>query len=186
MNDRIALLDKLYLIPGIILEQDKFYTLKSGKKSKYYFDFRKAISHSFIFSDICSELFVAAESFGLRKYYIAGIPLGGIPYATGASIASGGVIPLLLIRDKLKIGYGSGKSSYIEGDYDGKSPIVLIEDVITTGSSTLEVIKHLVKVEEIPGDKIFVVSILDRSNGVNRLTERGISYTSIFKEEDFF
>lgn len=89
-------------------------------------------------------------------------------------------VPAVLIREKVK-DYGTKKA--IEGDFDIDCPIVLIEDVITTGSSVCEIIEIL----ESQNIKIAqILTILDREqNGIERIQSLGYHVQSLFTLSEF-
>ena len=89
--------------------------------------------------------------------YAAGVALGGCPLVTGLSLWTD--MNALYVRAKPK---DHGTSKQIEGDFQPGASAVLVEDVVTTGGSSLEAIDILVKA----GLKVVaVVAVLDREQG---------------------
>lgn len=141
------------------------YVLKSGEKSEYYIDLKSLVSYPSvvyrIMSNISNKLIEDIEKkdgtkIDKSQYILCGVPTGGVFFASVLSIVSG--IPMIMIRDKKKI-YGTKKQ--IEGNYQNKK-LILVEDVITTGTSILEYIEiiheHKIEISNIIG-------ILDRQKG---------------------
>jgi orotidine 5'-phosphate decarboxylase subfamily 1/orotate phosphoribosyltransferase len=109
---------------------------------------------------------------------IAGVPLGGISYAT--LIAYLKRLPMIMIRSEQKE-YGTLKQ--IEGElFDLTKEVILIEDVITTGQSVRETIEILTKY----GLKVKqIICILDReAGGVETLRQMGYEVNSLFELKD--
>lgn len=141
------------------------YVLKSGEKSEYYIDLKSLVSYPSvvyrIMSNISIRLIEDIEKKDGKKidksgYILCGVPTGGVFFASVLSIISG--IPMIMIRDKKKI-YGTKKQ--IEGNYQNKK-LILVEDVITTGTSILEYL-DIINNHEI--EICNIVGILDRQKG---------------------
>lgn len=128
------------------------FTLKSGEKSDTYVDLKSIISfpefHEEIAIKVCNKIKDAD--------LICGLPYGAIPLASIISIKKN--IPLILVRKEQK-DYGLKK--LIEGNYRNKQKVVLIEDVVTTGSSILKY-AQLLENENLLVTQI--ISILSRSS----------------------
>lgn len=141
------------------------FTLKSGITSHIYFNMKGLSSHSNLSKAVAYELSKFVDSIETDQYVIAGVPLGSIPFASYISFITG--IPLVMIRDEKK-DYGLG--NLIEGDWKGKK-CILVEDVITTGSSIMKTIE-LAEKEGLPIHKVLV--IVDReAGGVDCVREKG-------------
>lgn len=147
------------------------FTLKSGHTSTVYCDLRVAASHPRLRHELSQQLALRVDD--PATACIAGVPLGGIPYACMVSHILD--IPMVMVRDKRK---DYGRQNLIEGDDMGRD-YVLIEDVITTGGSVLETIGKL----EAEGKRVSsVVAILDREvGGVQTLLSKGYPTFTLFK-----
>lgn len=93
------------------------------------------------------------NSKNIQPNKIAGIVLGSIPLATALSIDTG--IPYVMIRKKKK---DHGTEKLIEGSLDRGDKVLVIEDVITTGESSINAIKLLRDAGAIVTNVISVVS----------------------------
>lgn len=120
-------------IKAIVLQPDNPFTWASGMKSPIYCDNRKTLSYpkvrNFIknaFVDVISEEFADCE-------VIAGVATAGIPH--GALVADVLNKPFIYVRDKPK---GHGLENRIEGKLSAGQKVVLIEDLISTGGSSLK------------------------------------------------
>ncbi|MBN2983407.1 orotate phosphoribosyltransferase [Cohnella algarum] len=123
----------LLRIQAVALRPNEPFTWTSGLKSPIYCDNRLTMSFPEI-RDLIAEGFAAI----IRDQYpdceaVAGIATGGIPHA--AWVAQKLSLPMLYVRDKAK---GHGKTNQIEGSFKPGQKVVLIEDLISTGGSSLK------------------------------------------------
>lgn len=150
------------------------FTLRSGRKSKYYLD-------KYLFStqpDVLRELgtmFAAAVTPEVTK--LAGAELGGIPLVTAASLASGK--PCVFIRNQKK-DYGTAKQ--LEGKLGPDDRVMLVEDVCTSGGQVLEA----AKVIEATGAKVVkIVGTIDRQEGAREAIEAaGYAFEALFTKSE--
>ena len=138
MNNKKAIAEKLLQINAIKLSPEKPFTWASGWKSPIYCDNRKSLSYpairDFIKTEMCDVIntsFVAAD-------LIAGVATAGIPW--GAMAADQLKLPYIYVRPKPK---EHGLGNQIEGHYEKGMRVVVVEDLISTGKSSLEVAKVL-------------------------------------------
>lgn len=128
------------------------FTLKSGKKSKIYLDLRRIVSYPFILKSIAAAIWKKVNM--LQFDYICGVPYTALPIATCISIEHH--IPMIMRRKERK---EYGTKQMIEGSYTAGQRCLIIEDVITTGSSLIETSNDIEKV----GLKVQdVVALIDR------------------------
>ncbi|MCW3124722.1 MAG: orotate phosphoribosyltransferase [Bacteroidetes bacterium] len=125
-------------IKAVVLSPQQPFTWASGLKSPIYCDNRKTLSYpkvrTFIktaFAEIISEEFKDAE-------VIAGVATAGIPH--GALVADVLNLPFVYVRDKPK---GHGLENQIEGKLDKGQKVIVIEDLISTGGSSLKAVEAL-------------------------------------------
>jgi orotate phosphoribosyltransferase len=129
------------------------FTLASGAKSDYYVDIKRASTDPSVLR-LIGEGF--ARHVGSAKR-IAGMELGAVPLAAAASLASG--VPFLMVRKKPK---GYGTASQIEGVFEPGMEVVVVEDVTTSGGSSVEAVKVL-RAAGLTVTK--VVTVVDRESG---------------------
>ena len=138
------------------------FTLKSGLQSPIYLDIREVISYPDLMKILCDLLWdqVSSSSFDL----LCGVPYTALPIASYLSITHH--IPMVLKRKEAKA-YGTKK--LVEGIYSSNDLCLIIEDVISTGSSVLETLQPLqelgIRVEEI-------AVIIDRGQGGRERLEK--------------
>lgn len=138
MTDATITAEKLLQADAVQLNLHQPYTWASGWKSPIYCDNRKVLSHPFIRDYIKSELAnVVFEKFGNAEL-IAGVATAGI--AWGAMVADQLKLPFIYVRPKPK---DHGLGNQIEGEFKDKQVTVVIEDLISTGKSSLQVINVL-------------------------------------------
>ena len=116
---------------------------------------------------------------------VGGMTLGADPLATAVSLASRyRPRPLVayIVRKEAK---GHGTGAFIEGrrNLPDGAPVILLEDVITTGGSTARAVEHVITEGLRP---LGVVAIVDReAGGVARLTSMGLVVRTLFRTRDF-
>lgn len=128
----------LLQIKAVKLQPDQPFTWASGWKSPIYCDNRVTLSYPNIRTFIRQE-FVSAitEKFG-KPDLIAGVATGGI--ALGALIAQELGLPFAYIRSTSK---GHGMQNKIEGHVESGQSVVVIEDLVSTGKSSLDAVDAL-------------------------------------------
>jgi orotate phosphoribosyltransferase len=133
------------------------FTLSSGKKSSYYIDLRLVPSFPHQYRQMIKNLQkIISEKIGLDNFEgLVSIPTAGL--IIGSALAIETVKPLIYVRDKPK-DYGTAKS--IEGKINPAMRVVIIDDIATTGTSVLNVVKQL---------KAEGLSISDTCVVINRL-----------------
>ena len=128
----------LLQIKAIKLQPDNPFTWSSGWKSPIYCDNRITLSHPTIRTYIRQQLTVIIqEEFGAIGC-IAGVATAGIPQ--GALVAQELGLPFIYVRSKPK---EHGTGNMIEGEIMPGKRIVVIEDTISTGKSSLQAVEAL-------------------------------------------
>lgn len=138
MTNEKAIAEKLLQINAIKLSPQQPFTWASGWKSPIYCDNRKVLSFPFIRDFIKSEMCnVVFEQFP-QADMLAGVATAGI--AWGAMVADQLKLPYIYVRPKPK---EHGMGNQIEGFFEKDKKVVVIEDLISTGKSSLEVVEVL-------------------------------------------
>ncbi len=138
-NDRsYKLAEFLLQIKAIKLQPANPFTWASGWKSPIYCDNRKTLSFPKVRTYIRQSFSeVITEKFG-KPDLIAGVATGGI--AHGVLVAQELGIPFVYVRSTPK---AHGLGNQIEGYFEENQSVVVIEDLISTGGSSLEAVKAL-------------------------------------------
>lgn len=130
----------LLQIKAIKLQPAKPFTWASGWKSPIYCDNRKILSYPEIRTYIRQQLAAAViEKYG-KTDIIAGVATGGI--AHGVLVAEQLGLPFVYIRSNIKV---HGLQNMIEGDVTSGQSVVVIEDLVSTGQSSLKAVNALRK-----------------------------------------
>ncbi|MBI3812053.1 MAG: orotate phosphoribosyltransferase [Nitrospirae bacterium] len=179
-SDRDQLQDLLYRQSFRYSDQPVF-KLTSGLMSRYYVDCKKVtldpkgatLTGRLVFERIKA----------LRPEGVGGLTLGADPIALAVAVTSyleGQPIPAFIIRKEPK---GHGSKAWIEGHLPEGAAVVVVEDVVTTGGSTIKAIERL----KAHGCKILrVVALVDRQEGGREAIEAsGYPLESLFTVDDF-
>ena len=138
MNDNIAVAEKLLQINAVQLNPDLPFTWASGWKSPIYCDNRKALSFPYVRDFIKSEMCNIILEFFSEAGMLAGVATAGI--AWGAFAADQLKLPYIYVRPKPK---AHGLGNQIEGYFEPGNKVVIVEDLISTGKSSLQVAEVL-------------------------------------------
>jgi len=138
MTNEKAIAEKLLQVGAIKLRPEEPFTWSSGWKSPIYCDNRKVLSfpyiRDFVKSELCNVVF--------EKYpeadMLAGVATAGI--AWGAMAADQLKLPFVYVRPKPK---EHGLSNQIEGYFEEGQKVLVIEDLVSTGKSSLQVVDVL-------------------------------------------
>ncbi|MEO8795915.1 MAG: orotate phosphoribosyltransferase [Daejeonella sp.] len=128
----------LLQIKAIKLQPNNPFTWASGWRSPIYCDNRVTLSHPSIRTYIRQKLAsLIQEEYG-SVGVIAGVATAGIPQ--GVLVAQELGLPFIYVRSKPK---EHGTGSLIEGEFSGGQRVVVIEDLISTGKSSLQAVDAL-------------------------------------------
>lgn len=132
------------------------FTLTSGAKSPYYVDVKQAMTDPETLRAIAQDMARTVEALGPFDA-VAGMELGAVPLATAVSLETD--LPMLILR-KGERSHGTGRR--IEGrDPEGLS-VLVVEDVTSTGGSTVQAVQALRDAGAEVGHALVVV---DRDSG---------------------
>jgi orotate phosphoribosyltransferase len=138
MTNQKAVAEKLLQINAIQLNLQSPYTWASGWKSPIYCDNRRVLSfpyiREFIKSEMCNLVYEEFPDAGL----LAAVATAGI--AWGAMAADQLKLPFIYVRPKPK---EHGLGNQIEGYYEKGQKTIVIEDLVSTGKSSLQVVEVL-------------------------------------------
>ena len=170
------------IIKTLCLVRGEAITLSSGKQSQVYFNMKRLAADP-------QAMRLAAKLLGARiiKHsdvnYIGGLELGAVPLIASVITQSQHLLCGFYIR---KITKGHGLKKLIEGLKDESElkgqKVIILEDVTTTGGSSLEAVKA---VREAGGQVKEVITLLDRQEGAaENLKAENITLTAILRASD--
>ncbi|SDM91648.1 orotate phosphoribosyltransferase [Paenibacillus sp. yr247] len=120
-------------IEAVALRPQQPFTWTSGLKSPIYCDNRLTMSHPAIRESIADGFVALIQEKFPDAEVVAGTATAGIPHAAWVAQKLG--LPMIYIRDKAK---GHGKENLIEGSVKPGQKVIVIEDLISTGGSSLK------------------------------------------------
>ena len=159
-------------------------TLASGKKSDFYVDCKQTTldaEGAYLTGKLMYEIIAGMSE---KVAGVGGLTLGADPIATAVSIASfeaKNPIPAFIIRKEPK-GHGTGQ--WLEGtkNLESGANVVILEDVVTTGGSSLEAVK---RAEESGLKVLMILTLVDRCEGGRENIEKeGYILEALFEKKD--
>ncbi len=128
----------LLQIKAVKLQPEQPFTWASGLKSPIYCDNRKTLSYPKIRTYIRQHFVEVINEHFVKPDVIAGVATGGI--AIGALVAQEMGLPFVYVRSEAK---KHGLTNMIEGEIEKGQSVVVIEDLISTGGSSIKAIEAL-------------------------------------------
>lgn len=134
-----------------LLEGD--FVLSSGKRSPFYVDKYLFSTEPSLLREIAAEL---SETLPPGVDRLAGVELGAVPLVVATALQTG--LPYVIVRKAAKE-HGGSAGRAVEGVVEGGEKVVLLEDVVSTGTQAVRAARELVALGvEVVG----VVAVLDR------------------------
>ncbi len=173
-------------LKSMILEKSlKFgdFTLASGKKAKFYLDCRQITLDSVGARLIGEGILELLRADDAMPKAVGGMSIGADPItAATITVAAYKGVPLkgFMVRKQSK---GHGTNQFVEGPIGAGDHVVIVEDVVTTGGSSLDAIE---KVEAVGAIVDGVIAIIDRQEGgAEAFQAKGYRLRSLFTIRDF-
>ncbi|MCT4636999.1 MAG: orotate phosphoribosyltransferase [Bacteroidales bacterium] len=138
MNKEEIIAQKLLQIKAIKLNPTNHFTWASGWNSPIYCDNRKTLSYPEVRTTICDSFVERIKELYPEVEVIAGVATGAI--AQGVLVAQQMDIPFIYVRSSAK---GHGLENLVEGEVKPGSKVVVIEDLVSTGGSSLKAVEAL-------------------------------------------
>ena len=137
-NQKSTLASRLLDIKAIKLQPNNPFTWASGWKSPFYCDNRKTLSYADLRNYIKLRIVNAILENFADADVVAGVATGAI--AQGALVADALNMPFVYVRPKPK---DHGMQNLIEGDLQAGQKVVVVEDLISTGGSSLKAVEAI-------------------------------------------
>ncbi|PLT27559.1 orotate phosphoribosyltransferase [Peribacillus deserti] len=171
MKHQIA--EKLLEIKAVFLQPNDPFTWSSGIKSPIYCDNRLTLSYPEVRREIARGLAQTIQENFPGAEVIAGTATAGIPHAAWVSDILN--LPMCYVRSKAK---EHGKGNQIEGKAEPGQKVVVIEDLISTGGSSITAVKAL---REAGCEVLGVAAIFtyELEKGTEQLKDAGIEAVSL-------
>ena len=185
-SKRTRKLAELFLTSGLVKHAPPGnpFLLKSGKTSDIYVDLRTLGANPRLHALVGEALLDTLPSVTTAMLkggigYVAGLPLGGVPLATLVSHI--GEIGMLLIRKQPK---KHGTFRIVEADLTEPTSVVLVDDVLTTGSTVRETVERFKK-SGVPITVVGVLCVVNRCDGApTKVPETNIPLYSVLTLSD--
>ena len=164
---------ELLAIEAVALRPNDYFTWTSGIKSPIYCDNRITMSYPSIRKEIAAGMVEVIKEKYPAVEVIAGTATAGIPHAAWVSELLD--LPMIYVRDSAK---KHGKTNQIEGRVLEGQKVVIIEDLISTGLSSLKVAKAL---REAGAEVLGVVAIFcyELKKAQDAFEEAGVEYITL-------
>jgi orotate phosphoribosyltransferase len=159
--------------------------LASGRESDFFIDCKQTVLLAEGHALVGDRMLERALSFAERPVAVAGVELGGCPLASAVALRSferGTPLDAVYVRKDAK---DHGTRRLLEGDshLPEGAPVVVLEDVVTSGGSTLKAVE---KLAARPLRVVGVVALVDRLEGGREAIEAaGLPFSSVFSRRDF-
>ncbi|MGB0167275.1 MAG: orotate phosphoribosyltransferase, partial [Luteibaculum sp.] len=140
IESELKVAEFLLKIKAVQLNPENPFTWASGWNSPIYCDNRKILSHHVIRTYIRQEMVRKIEAEFASPDCIAGVATGGIPL--GVLVAQELGLPFVYVRSTAK---EHGAKRLIEGEFEKGDKVIVIEDLISTGKSSIKAVQALEK-----------------------------------------
>jgi orotate phosphoribosyltransferase len=187
VNNKKILEDLIKRKVILISDYDKPFKLSSGESSYHYYNSKNCIFDPEGLNIITDLLLKEVRKFKVKS--VGGLETGSIPLAAAiclkSSLTESNPLSSFFVRkEQKKHGPQSdGPLAYFEGN--PQSPIVIVDDVITTGKSVIY--KTLKRIEKLKDMEVSgIVCIIDREQGAAELfKENNLEFHALFKHSNF-
>lgn len=157
------------------------FTLVSGKKSSYYLDGKQVTLHAEGLRQVSLGLLDLLKDTHFDAF--GGMSIGADPIVGGVltvAAEQGRDLKGFMVRKESK---GHGTNKYVEGPVEPGMNVVVVDDVVTTGGSSLLAVD---RIEEFGCKVVQVVGIVDRlQGGAKNFADRGLPFVSLLSITDF-
>ena len=182
MNNKKILENLIKQKAILISDYDKPFKLSGGEFSNYYYNSKNCILDPEGLDIISDLLLKEVRKFKVKS--VGGLETGSIPLATAiclkSSLTESDPLSAFFVRKEPKKHgpQSDGPTAFFEGN--PLSPIVIVDDVITTGKSVIN--KTLDRIKELGMEVSGIICIIDREQGAEELfKENNIEFHALFR-----
>lgn len=166
------------LLTYAVSRRDEPFDLASGGRSHYYVDVKAALCRPEVLHAVSAAIAAHAAAEGVEFTHVGGLTMGADAVAVGVSLATGA--QWFSVRKEPK---ERGHRRAIEGAaVDGSAKVLLVDDVVSTGSSTL---KALDAVRSAGATVVAAIPVVDRGgNAPKTFADHGVRYLPLISHDD--
>lgn len=156
------------------------FTLASGQKSSYYVDKMQVTLHSIGLALVSEGLWELVADLDFEA--VGGMTIGADPIVGGiltVAAGQGRALDGFIVRKEPK---GHGTQRFVEGPVEREARVVIVEDVITTGGSSIQAAE---RIREYGCEVVCVAGVVDRlQGGAESFAEHSLTFRSLLTIED--
>ncbi len=178
MSDVTDRVRRMVETTGAHIHFDEPVKLASGNTSRDFIDGKLAVSEPEHLALVGEAMLAAANDAGVSFEAVGGLVLGSVPYTF--AVAQAARCRWFLVRKEPK---GRGTNQYVEGArlHEGM-PVMLVDDVVTTGGSIQQAYEHLVAQGAVV---VFASTLIDRSDVATEFfASKGVPYHPLLTYRD--
>lgn len=159
--------------------------LASGAESDFFIDCKQTVLLAEGHARVGEAMLAALTTLPEAPVAVAGVVLGGCPLASAVALVSyqrGRPLDAVYVRKEVK-DHGSARRIEGDGHLPPGAPIAVLEDVVTTGGSTLAAVETL----RAAGHRVVgVIALVDRrEGGADAIRAAGLPFVALYGREDF-
>jgi orotate phosphoribosyltransferase len=160
-------------------------TLASGRKSDFYIDMKNTLLHPkgiWLVSQLIGEKVKKYRKESVRVVGVGGLTMGADPISTGVSLISHDWPDPLFAFYIRKEPKGHGTQAWVEGmkNFKEGDKVVILEDVVTTGGSTMKSVERARLAGLVP---VAVITVVDRQEGGSENIQPHLPFYSLVTRE---
>src|SRR5690625_4639503 len=160
-------------IKAVQINPDDYFTWTSGIKSPIYCDNRLTMSHPSIRKKITNVFMELLKNQEEKPDVIAGCATAGIPHA--AWLADALELPMVYVRSKPK---GHGKGNQIEGEVTKGQKALVIEDLISTGGSSIDA-SNVLREQRVEVEAVFAIFTYGLQKSIEQFEQEQLPFYTI-------
>ena len=161
------------------------FQLASGRTSDFFIDCKTTVLRAEGHVLAGRALLDAIRSLDAEPVAVAGVALGGCPLASAVaycSVGDGPPIDAVYVRKSAK-GHGTARSIEGAAHLTPGAPLVLVEDTVTTGGSSLRAVEQL---QNAGFEVVAVLALVDREEGAkDAFAAAGVSFKALYSRSEF-